>query len=146
MPEQPTMLDALEVGRRLGVDHSTVCRACNAGRIPGAYRDQAGFWRIPSEVLRNGDKIFRKTRPAGGADGQSLQTLPQVSAKTGLPLRWLRAEVRGKRIAHVKAGGVTLMSAAHVDAAIKHAEVGSAFDETVLAERQRRAGRGRLAS
>lgn len=64
-----------EVGTIVGRAPSTVRDWCRAGRLPGAYRQNAREWRVPREALR----AFRAaqstppaTRPVSGRRGADL--------------------------------------------------------------------------
>ena len=50
------------LAERLGVTPTTVRRWCAQGRLPDAWRTEAGRWRIPAEALRD----FDPPAPRGG--------------------------------------------------------------------------------
>lgn len=57
-------LSAAQAAREAGVSRPTIARAIEAGRLPGAYRDQRGHWRIPvPDLLGAGFQIGKPSPP-----------------------------------------------------------------------------------
>lgn len=58
-----------QAAKRCGTSRATLQRALNAGRIPGAVRDEQGWWQLPLEGLLAAG--FLPDRPAPAEDQDS---------------------------------------------------------------------------
>ena len=56
-------VSARQASDLLGLAPKTVQRACAEGRVPSAYRDEKGYWRIPLGELQSGPLTKIHPRP-----------------------------------------------------------------------------------